>query len=68
MIAFHVDQEYDIVINSKTAHRSTQGFGERRVRVLGRSARRVQWTWRVEECAAAAVFLGTCTRLWFNER
>ena len=35
MPAFNVDQEYDIVINSKTAHLSTQGFRVRRVRVLG---------------------------------
>ena len=35
MIAFQVDQEYDIVINSSSAHRSSQGFRVRRVRILG---------------------------------
>ena len=34
-MTFQVDQEYDIVINSSSAHRSTQGFRVRRVRVLG---------------------------------
>ena len=34
MIAFQVDKEYDIVINSSSAHRSSQGFRKRRVRVL----------------------------------
>ena len=35
MIAFQFGREYDIVINSSSAHRSSQGFRVRRVRVLG---------------------------------
>ena len=35
MPSFEVDQEYEIVINSSSGHRSTQGFRKRRVRVLG---------------------------------
>ena len=34
-MTFTVDQEYDIVINSSSAHRSNQGFRVRRVCVLG---------------------------------
>ena len=33
--SFIVNQEYDIVINSSSGHRSSQGFRKRRVRVLG---------------------------------
>ena len=35
MVTFIVDREYNMKINSSTAHRSTQGFRTRRVRVLG---------------------------------
>ena len=33
--SFIVNQEYDIVINSSSAHHSSQGFRVRRIRVLG---------------------------------
>jgi hypothetical protein len=35
MPQFNTDQEYAMKINSTSAHRSTQGFAVRRVRVTG---------------------------------